>query len=180
MAAQGKPEPIEGVDIRYEATEKLYLVSIDVSLFMRGNHDSDLFIVWLLSRWQDETIIFSFNQTYVMPVIENYLTLLNAIAVCDAHTVARVDHIHEDLLPFFVFSCDDMLVSDFGMLQLSPIVAADKSTELPKQLAVAADFGYALWERMVLKGVIKQEEYVLLRKGTVVFLTPKVLKERTS
>lgn len=179
--AENQPKFVTGVDIRVDKSTNTYDITIDVGEFIRGMHQNDLFYVWLLKRGSDERVNFTFTrQTGFYSCSEGFLTFLNALRLCQATTVARVDHMHEGVCAWAVLTCDQLATSDFGLLQLSPITSPDGRTDtLTAQLKASADYIFFLYERAVERGWMTQDEVTALATGSVVFITPDTLKERT-
>ena len=175
---KAQPKLIPGLDIRHSVIDKTYYVSFDLSQFSYLSDDTSLFLVWLYGRWKDETIVFSVNQSERSHTPEAYLPLVNAIHMCSAKTIAKIDHIQDLSTPWAILACDEIDPSPFGLMEISPLVDFDGSPELRRQDAVAAEVIYTLIEKAVAKGWILQEELDTYRTGETLWLTPETLRSR--
>ena len=169
---QKQPVFIPGLDIRRDRASGVYYVSMDTSQFIKGIDSNNLFIVWLLQRFTDEKIELSFksgSDTYLYPDV--FITIANAINICAAQVSIEVDHCLCGIESYIALAAKKLDVSDFGMIQLSPITARDNSVELPKPMEAAADYFFSVLDEAVSKGWVQPEERDRVRKGYWVNLT---------
>lgn len=179
--APQQKKKIEGLDIRYEPSTKTYFISLDVESFHRSvDKGAHLFYVWLYGRTPDETLQLSFTGGTREFVPESYLTLINAIDISPAQVHARLDHITDGAKAYIALSADKLILSDYGLLRITPIIQADGDTELRKQQKASAEYFFQVLEKAVARNILTQEENDQVRQGSVVYIYAETIKNRTS
>lgn len=178
MASNNTPiVPASAVKIVQKGS--VYWVSLNIAFLAYSNSkDLSALLIWLSLRDKTETIRLSFHVGSESPPFSfaEYLPLANALEICRARTIGIVDHIFDDVSSYLLFTCDELVISDYGQIILVPLWSEGEVSE--RSTATTA-FAHKLCQAACGAHVLNNDEYNALKSGEMVYLSPDQLRDRT-
>lgn len=162
-------KPIDPVVI-LQTGEDTYSLSLALDKLTCLDSASRALTVWLIKRKESETITIdihnSSNPRYAG--LESIITIVNAIHLCKAKTIANVAKIYDDISVYAILAADELVFTPYGMLQFLP-----KTPPLPDTPEAAAmSFAYDLLDQAEAKGYLSQMDVEFIKAGKTVMKYP--------